>query len=203
MKFKFVSLLNVVAVCALLLGAVSCKPTEDNVKPGTYDSEKSYAVSYCSNTISSGIGMQVEAQMGAAVKMPAYMLTDGGNHIVAVRVALLTESRDCEMFITRSLDGEPIVKKSFTPIIGTWTYVALDAPLEVTGTEDYYIGYTTTTSGYCLGFESGNRTSTNDLVYSNGEWVTLADLNLKGKLSIQAMMWVETTQILLLKQIWV
>ena len=173
---------------ALFFGLTSCQengktePNRDLANP-----DKVVSVSYCSDEITSTVGMNSNTTFGAAAQMPVSMLKEKGTHIVGIRVGIMEEATDCRVFVSKELGGEAIEAKAFTAVVGTWTYITLQNPIYIEGDEDYFIGYTMTSSGYCIGVESKNATSAVDYVNASGSWSTMKSLNLGGRVSVQAM----------------
>lgn len=187
-QFKFSSLLNVLLSVSLLLGFASCQKNQDG-EPSQelLNPDKVVSVSYCSDVISDGIGMATQGTYGAAAQMPVSMLKASGTHIVAVRVGIMESATNCSVFVSKGLNQDPISSKGFTAVVGAWTYILLDSPIYIEGEEDYYIGYTMTSSGYCIGVESKSVSSALDYVNAGGSWSTMKSNNLSGYVSVQAM----------------
>ena len=172
----------------LLLSLAGCNNETKDPQKDLTNPDYAVSVSYCGNDISSSVGMDgVSGAYGGAVLMPGSKMTAKGTHIVGVRVGIVQPATDCELFISKTVGGEPIVKKAFTAIVGDWTYIALDSPLYLDDEDgEYFVGYTMQSTGYCVGTETGSRSSTLDYLYS-GEWYTFNELSIKGRVSIQAM----------------
>ncbi len=187
---RFFSLLKCSIAGILLMVFAGCdktptdQPTQELKNP-----DKAVSASYCTDEISGGLttSSTAIADYGAAVDMTVDMLKAKGTHIVGVRVAIMNEASDCELFISRGLDQTPIATKAFTPIVGNWTYIALDAPILIEGESNIYFGYTMKSSGGGMGYQSSNRSSSNDHIFFNNGWTTLSENKITGRMSVQAM----------------
>lgn len=174
-------ILSIVLMAVTLFGVFSCnkdkgKNSTDN---GPIDGSSIYLLSYTKKAQADtylGTGSETVTHK-AVLKIEAAKVAEKGNRqVIGVRCDIGEGATNGKVFMAYEL-GNNIAEKEFTYKAGGSQYVIFDAPVNIEGGKDIYVGYEATGSGYFIGAETSNSTlSKNSFMYWDGEWVSFKEL---------------------------
>lgn len=131
-------------------------------------------------TRSDGVGFSTtESKYGEAIRIPAAKAQQlKGARIVGVRTATATKSlSNSTIFVTKELGGTPLAEASTSSFITKLSDSKFSTPVEIDGTSDLYVGYTTTTVNTglkpCLFDRTSDYAAGIAFGYADGEWIDL------------------------------
>ena len=103
-------------------------------------------VSYCGTEMQEqGLGGSTSIELGCAAYFP--QLSDyTGNEISTIRIGFVGRASNVYVFVSESLDEEPIYRQRISGASEGWNDVALSTPVQLDGSP-LYVGYTCTVPG--------------------------------------------------------
>lgn len=131
-------------------------------------------------TRSDGVGFSTtESKYGEAIRISAAKAQQlKGARIVGVRTATATKSlSNSTIFVTKELGGTPLAEASTSSFSTKLSDSKFSTPVEIDGTSDLYVGYTTTTVNTglkpCLFDRTSDYAAGIAYGYADGEWIDL------------------------------
>lgn len=168
-----------------VLQSAQVKPKKAMVLSATADTDPFQKLRY-SNDITNAVGV-TNTEVSAAVYFTTAKVTPYiGKKIYGIRLGLNAPATGLSIFLRSTLTGEDLYTQEVGDVPANWNSIVLTTPFEITG--EFYLGYTSTSSGLQIGFTAGlSGTNASWLKIANNEWENYASSGF-GALCIEAVM---------------